>query len=133
MSYLYTSLLITSIILTMVATWLYGNTRKLMENGTFTDGKVIDLLESSSSDETMYKPVFEYTDRRKEKITFKISFSSRPAAYKIGEKVKIIYTSDGKNQRIVSYWGLYRWTIILLCIASPMFIIGGGYLLYIRG
>jgi hypothetical protein len=117
----------------MVAAWLYGNTRKLMETGTFTNGKVIDLLESSSSDETMYKPVFEYTDRRKEKITFKSSFSSRPAAYKIGEKVKIIYTSDGKNQRIVSYWGLYLWTIILLCIAFPMFIIGGGYLLYIRG
>jgi len=133
MTYLYTGLLFTGIAITFLSLWFYSNSQRLLEKGTITDGVVIELIRSTSNDGNMYKPVFEYTDRANTKITFKSSFSSSPAPYKIGDKVKIVYMPDNKTQKIITFWGLYRWTIILLCIASPMLIIGGGYLLYIRG
>ena len=51
----------------------------------------------------------------------------------VGEKVKIVYDQqDDDEVKTISFWGLYRWTIILSCIAAPLLIIGGGYLLYLR-
>ncbi|CAN0579848.1 unnamed protein product, partial [Ectocarpus sp. 12 AP-2014] len=43
--------------------------------------------------------------------------------------------NNGNSQdvRVVSFWGLYRWSVILLMIASPLLIIGGAYLLFIKG
>ena len=53
-------------------------------------------------------------------------------------RVNYIYTDWGEHYndkgefKMSSYWGLYRWTIILLTFAAPFLIIGGGYLLYTR-
>ena len=99
-------------------------------NGIKTKGVVVDLIKISSDDGYSYKPVFEYFDKNNNLISFESEISSSPATYKIGEKVSIIYSKDSNERKIVSYWGLYRWTIILLVIACPFLIIGGGYFLY---
>jgi len=77
-----------------------------------------------------------YNDEDRSNTTkeFKSEVSSRPPAYKIGEKVEIVYDpKDVDEVKVVSFWGLYRWAIILSCFAAPLLIIGGGYLLYQRG
>ncbi|PHQ61048.1 MAG: hypothetical protein COC08_06335 [Maribacter sp.] len=131
--YLYSGMLLVSIVLIYFAIKQYNNTTALIIDGIKTTAKVIDLIEISGDDGYTYKPVFEYTDRTNTNITFKSDVSSSPSPYKIGDNVNIIYSQDNDERKVVSFWGLYRWTIILLSIASPLLIIGGGYLLYSRG
>lgn len=131
--YVYSGMLLVSIVLIYFAIKQYNNTTALITDGIKTTAKVIDLIEISGDDGYTYKPVFEYTDRTNTSITFKSDVSSSPSPYKIGDHVNIIYSKDNDERKVVSFWGLYRWTIILLSIASPLLIIGGGYLLYSRG
>lgn len=131
--YLYWGLFGTGFVLTFFAIKMYNDTNQLLKTGIKTKAVVKDLIEVSDDDGPMYKPVFEYVDRSNTAKEFKSEVSSRPPAYTIGEKVKIVYDpKDVEEIKVVSYWGLYRWTIILLAIASPLLIIGGGYLLYNR-
>ncbi|MDY7396369.1 DUF3592 domain-containing protein [Aureibaculum sp. 2210JD6-5] len=128
--YLYLTFLVLALVLIYFAFKFYSNTKNLTNSGIKTKAEVIDLIQISSNDGYTYKPVFEYTDGSNTKRTFQSEIGSSPAPYKVGEKVDIIYSKDGEDRKIVSFWGLYRWTIILLSIASPFLIIGGGYFLY---
>ena len=71
------------------------------------------------------------SDRQKNKHTYTSPIYSRPPAYDIGEKVKIVYNPKNKSQvKTISFWGLYRGMVILAMVASPLLIIGGCYLWY---
>ena len=110
----------------------YQKTQRLLVYGIRTTAKVIDLLVSHSEDGITYKPVFEYTDRTRTVKTFESQVSSSPAPYAIGDTVKIIYNPKEKDDvKTVSFWGLFRWSVILSMIAAPLLIIGGSYLLYL--
>ncbi len=121
--YLYFALLLIALILIYFAFKFYGNTKNLVNDGIKTKAVVIDLIQISSDDGYTYKPVFEYMDRSNTKKTFQSDISSSPAPYKVGDKVNIIYSKGGDDRKVLSFWGLYRWTIILLSIASPFLII----------
>ncbi|MEN8125864.1 MAG: DUF3592 domain-containing protein [Bacteroidota bacterium] len=131
--YLYGGMLLVSLVLIFFAIKQYSNSQKLISTGLKTKAKVIDLIEISGDDGYTYKPVFEYTDRVNNIITFNCEVSSSPARYKIGDIVNIVYDPNSDERKVISFWGLYRWTIILLTIASPLLIIGGGYILYTKG
>lgn len=131
--YLYAGMLITAIVLVYFAIKKYYNSKELIATGIKTKAKVIDLIQISDDDGYTYKPVFEYTDRSNHLVTFKSEISSSPAPYNVGDIVNIVYDPNSEDRKVISFWGLYRWTIILLVIASPLLIIGGGYLLYIKG
>ena len=110
----------------------YNDTRELLTNGIVTTSTVIDLIVHYDSEGDTYAPLFEYYTANNEKRTFKSEINSRPASYKVGERVSIVYdTTNEKNVKTISYWGLYRNTIILLSVAMPLLIIGGGYFLYL--
>ena len=110
----------------------YQKTQRLLVYGIRTTAKVIDLLVSHNDDGITYKPVFEYTDRTRTVKTFESQVSSSPAPYAIGDTVKIIYNPKEKDDvKTVSFWGLFRWSVILSMIAAPLLIIGGSYLLYL--
>lgn len=128
--YLYIGMVLISAMLIYFAIKQYKKTKDLLNNGIKTNAKVIDLIVVSDEDGYVYKPVFEYIDKANKMITFKSEIYSRPAPYNIGDNVDIMYSKNGDDRRVVSFWGLYRWPIILLLIASPLLIIGGGYLLY---
>lgn len=129
--YIYIALLLIGTLLTYSAYKQYNQTQAMMYTGGKTKATVIDFITITNRDGSYaFKPIFEYLDKRKNKIVFESDIASYPKAYKIGEKVTIIHTRDNTEQKIVSFWGLYRGTIILLVLASPMLIIGGGYMLY---
>jgi hypothetical protein len=130
--YLYSGMLLISLVLIYFSVKQYSSSKELINNGIKTTAKVIDLIRISSDDGYTYKPVFEFTDRTNTLITFKSEVSSSPAPYKIGDQVNIVYSKESEDRKIISFWGLYRWTIILLCIAAPLIIIGGGYMFYSR-
>lgn len=133
-NYLYWGLFLLGLLLAYFAFRAYTNTVSLMQEGIKTTATVIEMIPVSSSDGgPTYKPVFEFKDRGNTLRTHESSVSSSPPAYKIGQKVKIVYDpKDIEEVKTISFWGLYRWTVILLSIASPFLIIGGGYLLYDR-
>ncbi len=109
----------------------YNKTELLLEKGIRTTAKVTQLIPYQSDDGTTYAPVFEFKDRQKNVHSFESTIKSRPAAYDIGQNIKIVY--DGRNKthvKTISFWGLYRWSIILGMIASPFLILGGSYLWY---
>ena len=128
----YTFLFLTGAFLTYGAYNQYQKTQKLLEKGIKTTANVISFVTSQGENGTMYAPVFEFQDKSLNKQTFKSGISSSPPAYKIGDKVTIVYNrSEPKKAKTVSFWGLYRWSVILLMIAFPFLVIGGSYLLYI--
>ncbi len=131
--YLYGGMLLLSMVLIFSAVKQYSNTKALLSTGTPTVATVIDMIEVRSSDGYTYKPVYEYVDGVGAKVVFESSISAKPAPHDIGDQVDIICSQNGDDRKIVSFWGLYRWPVILLSLASPLLIIGGGYLLYIRG
>ncbi|MFT6796796.1 MAG: hypothetical protein ACJART_001941 [Maribacter sp.] len=47
---------------------------------------------------SLYAPIFEFKDCSQELLTYTGSINSRPATYKIGEKVKIVYNNRNPNQ-----------------------------------
>mgnify|MGYP000745564608 CR=1 FL=1 len=131
---LYTILFLIGSVLAYFSFVQYQKTKNLLVTGVKTTATVIELVESSGDGGPSFSPVFEFTDKTQIKRTFKSGISSRPAAYELGEKVKIIY--DGKDKddvRTISFWGLYRASVILFMIAAPFIIIGGSYLLYVYG
>lgn len=110
----------------------YQKTQNILKKGIKTTATVTSFTTSRGENNTMYKPVFEFTDRSQNIQTFESGISSSPPEYKLGEKVKIIYTpSKIDKAKTISFWGLYRGSVILFMIAAPLLIIGGAYLLYV--
>ncbi len=109
----------------------YNKTQNLLLDGVKTTAVVTDLLVNQDTDGDTYIPVFEFKDRTNTIRNYKSPIASSPPAYQVGEKVKIIYDKkDTNNVKTISFWGLYRFSIILWMIAAPLLIIGGSYLLY---
>lgn len=132
--YLYWGLFTAGFVMAFFAIKMYNETNQLLKTGIKTNATVIEMIRVSGDDGPTYKPVFEYMDRNHTRKEFKSEVSSSPPSYSIGEKVKIVYNPKEDDEvKTISFWGLYRWTIILLSIASPLLIIGGGYLMYSRG
>ena len=112
----------------------YTKTTNLISDGVKTTATVNRLVEVTSDDGYTYKAVFEFKDRYDGNFEFISSVSSNPPMYKVGERVKIVYNANDPDEvMIVSFWGLYHWSVILFCIACPLIIIGGGYIMYARG
>lgn len=119
-----------AVVLIYFAWQQYQVTQNILQTGTKTTAKVIELLPRHSTDGTTYCPVFEYKDVHQNVHTYESLVSSQPPAYRVGERVLIVYNQDRSIHKTISFWGLYRYTIILFCIAMPLLVIGGGYVLY---
>lgn len=105
-----------------------------MNKGERTTANVVAYKTSQGKNGTLYAPIFEFKDRSQKLQTYTSSINSSPAPYEIGKNVKIIYDSRNPYEvKVISFWGLYRWSVILLMVASPLLIIGGAYLLFISG
>lgn len=128
---LYGSFFTLGFVLLFFAFQQYQKTQNLLSDGIKTTAVVIDLLTNYDNDGDTYTPVFEFKDRSSVTRTYKSSISSSPPAYKVGEKVKIIYDrTNPENIKTISFWGLYRASVILMMVASPFLVIGSSYLLY---
>ena len=134
-NYLYMGLLCLGVILLYYAYQQYTKTTKLMSHGVKTTATVSDLIEIDGDDGGYtYKAVFEFMDYDQNSYQLTSNVRSNPPMHKLGDRVKVIYNAkDPEEVKVVSFWGLYQWSVILSCIACPLIIIGGGYLMYARG
>lgn len=109
---------------------LYHNTRTFLEDATRTEGSVVELIESRSSDSTTYRPVVDFTTSAGDTIRFASSSGSNPPSYSVGEKVAVFYLADAPQQAHVDgYFSLWGAATIVGGLGSVFFLIGAGLML----
>jgi len=115
------------IVFLLAAVLSFRNTLAFIKNGHKTIATVIDLHEYESEGK-VYAPVFTFYTRDNQLITYELPEGNDPPSWKIGETETIIYDpSDPSRAYLYSYFRIFTWTIILLSIALPLIVVGGGY------
>ena len=127
-------LVLIGLVLLALGIQMFFSSRKFMATGIKTEATVIDNIAMQSTDKNrtsiLYAPLLEYVVKG-EKKTYTPNARSNPPAYDIGEQVPIVYSPKNyQNVRIVSYWGIYLGSNILLAMGLPMLLIGVGYYLF---
>lgn len=96
-------------------------------------GTVIRLNEIKHSDGSGFAPVYAYTTRAGEAFTYEPSVSVKPPIWEVGETATIAYDPfNPRNASLVTYFGIFDWSIIFAAAAMPFIVIGGGYHLFRR-
>lgn len=127
----YSFLLVLGLILLFWGGREFFNARSLLLTGIRTDANVFRMELVTNSDGDTYRPHFEFQDQQDRRVEFSHKISSSPAAYTVGDRVKIVYDPDDpENARTTSFWGLYRWALISLSISGPLIVFGCGWILY---
>ena len=127
-------LVLIGFVLLLLGIKMFINSRKFLATGIKTEATVIDniALQSTSRSSTsmMYAPLLEYDVKGKKK-TYTPNARSNPPTYDIGEKVPVVYSAkNAQNIRIISFWGIYLGSTILLAFSLPMLLIGSGYFMF---
>ncbi len=110
--------------------------RRNLSTRTPTAGKVLSLetRSASFSDHTggmMYYPVIEYKSSSGQVFQFESDFGSMPAAYRVGQQVKVLYdpSNPGKAE-IDSATSRYLLPGILVFFCLVLGCIGGSFLIF---
>jgi hypothetical protein len=120
------------ILLVAIAILQYFSTNKLLSIGVITHAEVISLESDGHILQHSSAPLLKFTIPNGKEYTLSPDVSSNIQLFNVGDRVKIIYNPNNpKKSRIVSYWGLYRWTVISLCFGLVFLTIGSGYFCYL--
>jgi len=125
--------LIIGAIFLIISVKYFLSTKKFLGNSSTFKATVIENKEirRGRGNGISYKPIFSYNNSTNQKQIFESPVNSYPATYKLGESVKIrVSKSDRKLIKIESFWGLFRWSVLFLALASPFLSIGITYHLY---
>jgi Protein of unknown function (DUF3592) len=112
------------------AFFIYKNTNDFIEKAITTDGVVIELVQSQSSDYSTasFSPLVAFKNQNGEEIEFKSSSSSSPANFDIGEKVIVYYElQNPQNARIKAFFELWGGATIVGGIGFIFGLIGFGF------
>ena len=89
-------------------------TKILLANGDRIEGKVVEIIEVWSNEGLHYWPVFEYKDKKNNEVLYKSEVGVGTPEYTIGAKVEMVYNRDKEEVKVVSFWSLYKWVVVLL-------------------
>lgn len=94
-------------------------------------GVVTSVVKESDNDGGYtYRPIFTFQTGRNQEVTYRHTVTSSPASWKEGEEATIIYNPDNpKEARLYTYFGVFGTAVVLMAIAMPFLVIGGGYFL----
>jgi hypothetical protein len=125
-------LLLVGLVLMSIAYWQFQQTMKLLKNGEIAKARVLELVAVRDSDGTSYRPLFRFTTKTNQVKQFEYDVSSSPPAWEVGEEADVIYNPDHPEQaKLMGYWGLFIGAIVLIAVAAPFIIVGGGYFVYV--
>jgi hypothetical protein len=82
-------------------------------------GQIIQMLEKKEHDnDTVFYPVFSFSDSKGEGHTIYSTWGSFPPAYSVGEKVNVLYSLENpKDAKIESFFSVWGWSAITGIIA----------------
>lgn len=109
----------------------YQTTQALIASGVITTATMIENIVEVDDDTDMYRPKFQYYNRNQQPVEFISQRSNSRPAWRVGETAPMIYLPDKvKSERLISYWNLYRGTILWTALAAPFLVMGMGYFLF---
>lgn len=102
------------------------------KNGEKVMAEVVDQHVSRDTDGAdTYAPVFEYALRNHEVVRHQYWVHTEPATWKVGDRVPLIYNKENPQKvRLVSYFGLFRWSVISVSAGAICIVVGLGYVLF---
>jgi hypothetical protein len=109
---------------------IYKSTSLFLAEATKTEGTVVDLVQSRSSDSTTYRPVVHFINQNGQKIEFMSTTGSNPPSYSKGQKVEVLYRpTEPQNAKINGFFSLWGGSAILGGLGGVFFLIGSGIIL----
>jgi len=91
---------------------------RLLANGVKVEGIVFEIYaeldyKRNSDPGKTYYPIIRFVTTEKEWVTKKYEFGSNPAAYNVGDKVKVVYDPADIEHFIIDDWGsVLTWPIV---------------------
>ena len=127
---IYNILLAAGTILLTCSLYTLNQSLGFLKNSERANAKVIAIETLNGSDGDTYKPVFSFKTVHRQEIIYRPEVSTSPAGWAVGDQTVIAYdANDPSKAKVLSYFGTFGWTIILMVIAMPQPVIGGGYFL----
>lgn len=122
---------IVGIILFCLSLFLVYKNMVFLKNSERAKGEVVELLRiHRKTGKPTFKPVFEFITKDGKVIAHTSISSSNPPSWKVGEKAVYAYKIENPSKgKVVTFFGVFGWSVALACIAFPMIIIGGGFYL----
>lgn len=101
-----------------------------IRTGERANAVVTELREEKSDDGPTYRPIFTFTTKTGQRVTYSHTMTSSPAGWYVGEPAVVVYDpANTERVKLLTYFGAFLWTIILMALAMPFLVIGGGYYL----
>jgi len=112
------------------ATFLYRSTDLFLTEAIKTEGTVVELVRSQSSDSTTYRPVVQFNSQNDQAVEFVSSTGSNPPSYSKGDKIEVLYHSkDPQNAKINDFFSLWGGPVIFGGMGGVFFLVGVGIIL----
>jgi hypothetical protein len=109
------------------AIFIYRSTNSFLAEAVKTQGTVVGLAQSRSSDSNTYKPVVQFTSQTGQPIEFVSSTGSNPPSYSKGQKVEVLYSPTlPQNAKISGFFSLWGGAVILGGMGGTFLLIGAG-------
>lgn len=122
-----TALLLTGPFFLIVGLVLLGWNVIFLSDARSTEGEVVRLVESASSntDGVSYKPEIRYAVPGGETFTRTTTWSTNPPVYRVGDRIKVLYDPDDPGTMVPDdFMGKWLMTLIFLGVGNILTIIG---------
>lgn len=116
------------IVLLLISLFMFKESLAFIKASDRAIGTVIELERVDGTDGVTYRPVFKFNTNTNQEFIYRHGSSSSPPGWDIGEEATIAYDPDNPAKaRLLTYFGAFSWTIILMALSMPLIVIGGGY------
>jgi len=124
----YNITLVVGVLVLVAALYAFNQSLNFLKTTQRAEATVIKIQKDEDNDGTTYKPIFKFTSYNGEDYMYTYPFGTSNNSWSIGDKATIAYAGDNPIKAgLVTYFGTFGWTIVLMAIAMPLLVIGGGY------
>ena len=115
------------IVLFVAALLSFRNTLSFLKKAERSTATVTSLRVYDSDGE-VFSPLFTFRTRNNVEYTYELPEGTNPSAWSVGETETVIYDPDDPSSvELYTYFRIFAWPLILISIALPLLVIGGGY------
>ncbi|WP_426479383.1 DUF3592 domain-containing protein [Chryseobacterium sp. CBSDS_008] len=115
------------VILFVAALLSLKNTLFFLKNAEKATATVTSLRVFESDGE-VFSPLFTFRTRNNIEYTYELPEGTNPSAWAVGETETVIYDPDDPSSvTLYTYFRIFAWPLILISIALPLLVVGGGY------
>ncbi|MCW1961273.1 DUF3592 domain-containing protein [Chryseobacterium viscerum] len=88
----------------------------------------VTSLREFDSDGIVFSPLFTFRTGNNVEYTYELPEGTNPSAWSVGETETVIYDPDDPSSvELYTYFRIFAWPLILISIALPLLVVGGGY------